>query len=83
MLAARHDDDDITLPKLWKVPSMFGSIMVVCGVIHCALLLNAWDLKAAKGKCEGSYALRVRRVEATKNICHAKDESAVNHSRVT
>ena len=93
--AAQHDDDDdddITWPKqfkLWKVPIVVDSVMLVGVLTCCALLHSVCDLKIT----QMNMLLRLlwefmcnkfkqvhNFVEATKTICFVKDEGRVNHS---
>ena len=69
-----------------------GSIVVVGVLTHCALLHSVRDLKITKVNVQCSiieelmlyeFEQGYKIVEATKNICYAKDESAVDHSTIT
>ena len=78
--------------KLWKVPTVVGSIVVVGVLTHCALLHSMCDLKFTQMNMQHSliwelmlykYKLSHNTMEATKNICCAKGEEVVDHSTVT
>ena len=71
---------------------MVGSILVVGVLIHCALLHSVWVLKVAQINVQCSliqelmfYEFRLDHsiTEATKNICGAKGEGAVDYSTIT
>ena len=70
--------------KVWKVPTVVGSIVVVGVLTSYALLYLMCDLKAAQMNMQWElmvyeFKLGHDSVETTKNICCAKDEGAVDH----
>ena len=82
----------LKLFKLWKVPAMVGSVVLVNALTHCALLHSVCDLKAAQMKVLScliqdfmlyEFRLDYKTAEATKNICCVKSDGTVDHSMVT
>ena len=78
--------------KLWKVPAVVGSIVIVSALINYTLLHFKWDLKAAEVNVKHIpvqelilYELKLdhNTVEAIKNICCTRDEGVVDHRKVT
>ena len=68
---------------------MVGSIVVVGTLTCCALLHSLCDLKEAQMNIQHSliqelmlyvFKLGDNVIEATKNICHTKEEGAVDYS---
>ena len=66
--------------------------MIVGVITRCALLQSVWDLKDTLMNVQSClirelmlYEFRLNHnvIEATKNICRAKDDGAVDHSTVT
>ena len=86
---------DITYPKqfkLWQVPAVFSSIVVVGALTHCALLHSVCDLKAAQMNMQSSliqelllykFKLSYNTVKAIKNNCYTKGESTFDHNTRT
>ena len=76
---------------LWKVPTVFGRIMVV-GALTCVLCQIMWDLKAVQRDMQYRlikdfmlymFKLDCNTMEAIKNLCCANGDGAVDHSTVT
>ena len=66
--------------KLWEIPAVVRSIVVVGALTCCALIHFMRDFKATQIQCSQEimiYEFKYKTVEATKNICYAKDEDAV------
>ena len=75
----------------WEVPTVVGGIIIVGGLIPCALLHSVYDLKVAKRNMQ--YILIQKHMiyeceldhNATKesrNICCAKGKVAVDHNTI-
>ena len=71
---------------------MVSSTQIVGTLTHCALIYSMCNFKASQMNLQCSLIWKLifnelevdhNAVEATKNICCAKDEDAVNHSAVT
>ena len=89
ILVSANCDMYITWPKqfkLWKVPAMAVSIMLVSVLTCCALPHYMSDLKAAHMNWQCSliwefmlyeFKLGYNTMETTKNICCAKGEATV------
>ena len=62
--------------------TVLGSIRIVCTLTHCTvcdLKIEQMNMQLRLYKSELSY----NTAEAIKNICGAKGDSAVDHSKVT
>ena len=82
----------ITRPWQFKTWEGSRSIVLVGALTHCVLLHSMCDLKAAQINVQRcliwelmpyEFELVHNTVEATKNICCAKGEGAVDHRTVT
>ena len=73
--------------KLWEVPDVVGSIVVVGVLTHTVLLHSMSDLRAIEMNVQYSLILKLRvykfeLAQATKNICFTKGEGIVDQNTV-
>ena len=75
--------------KIWKVPTLVDSIMVVSLQTHCALLHSMCVLMTAQVNVQHNQISELilndfkpghNTVETSKNVCFTKGEGAVDHS---
>ena len=78
--------------KLWKVPAVVGSIVVVGALTRCALLQSVYDVKAVQMNVLSSlirefmlyeFELAHYAAEATTNICCTKCEDTIDYSTLS